>query len=447
MNQSNESSPDSSSVSTSSPDGASGKKKRGLFESFGPALIVASVVLGPGSIYLASAIGVEFGYSLLWVPLLSTALMICLVMISARLGVIYEQTLCEELAQRLGRPVAVFVGVTVFLIVASFQTGNNAAILFAIDPFLEQITGRPAGEVRGSGMSVMILLLLNGFILAVLFGFKKLYSPVEKFLIVLVMIMMIGFFVNLGFARPSILSIGQGLIPNIPQPAEGAPDYNWTLVIGFFATSVSIAGAFYQSYLVKEKGWGIKDIKQGMTDSLLGIAILGIVSAVIMITAAEVLFGTVGVDEIGTAADVGRQLEPFFGAASVVLFSLGLFAGAFSSFLVNAMIGGTILADGLGLGGRLDQTSTRAFTAFALLFGMTLALLFGGTAPAVIITFAQALTVFGLPVLALVMLYLVTRPDLTGPRAVPLWMKIVLVIGCVVVILLAIRTGINLISG
>lgn len=448
MNQSRDaSSPVSSSASSSSTAGNNSPEKRGLLKSFGPALIVASVVLGPGSIYLASAIGVEFGYSVLWVPFLSTALMICLVMIAARLGIIYERTLCEELAHRLGRPVAVFVGVTVFLIIASFQTANNAAILFAIDPFLEQITNRPAEEIRGFGMSATILILLNAFIIAVLFGFRKLYSPVEKFLIILVMIMMVGFFINLAFASPSILSILKGLVPSIPQPVEGAANLNWTLVIGFFATTVSIAGAFYQSYLVKEKGWGIQDVNRGMIDSLLGIAILGIVSAIIMITAAEVLYGTVSTDEIGTAADVGRQLEPFFGAAAVILFSLGLFAGAFSSFLVNAMIGGTLLADGLGFGGRLDQPSTRAFTAFALLFGMSLALLFGGTAPAVIITFAQALTVLGLPILALVMFYLVTRPELTGPRVVPLWMKIVLFIECILVIVLAGRTGWNLIIG
>ncbi len=420
--------------------------KRGLFKSFGPAIIVASVVLGPGSIYLASAIGVEFGYSLLWVPLLSTGLMICLVMIAARLGVIYERTLCEEVAHRLGRPVAIFVGVTVFLIIASFQTSNNAAILFAIDPLLEQFTGRSSEEVRGQGMSISILVALNGFIIFVLFGLRRLYTPVEKFLMALVMIMMIGFVVNLAFAGPSFLSITKGLIPSIPQPEEGARDLNWTLVIGFFATTVSIAGAFYQSYLVKEKGWGINDVKRGMTDSLLGIAILGIISAIIMITGAEVLFGTITIDEIGTAADVGRQLEPFFGPAAVILFSLGLFAGAFSSFLVNAMIGGTLLADGLGYGGRLDQTSTRIFTAFALLLGMGLALAFGGTAPAVIITFAQALTVLGLPVLALVMLYLVTRPELSGIRTVPMWMKIVLGIGCIVVILLALRTAWNLLT-
>jgi manganese transport protein len=384
---------------------------------------------------------VEFGYSVLWVPLFATALMICLVMIAARLGVIYDRTLLDELAHRLGRPVAAIVGIIVFLIATSFQTGNNAAILFAIDPLIELLTEQPADQVRGWGMSFLILLLLNGFILAVLFGFRRLYSPLEKLMIGLVMLMLIGFFVNLVFAAPSAIEIGRGLIPSLPQAAEGESPLNWTLVLGFFASTVSIAGVFYQSYLVKEKGWTIKDVKRGMTDSLLGIAILGFVSSIIMITAAAVLHDRVDAIAIGSAADVARQLEPLFGPAAVILFSMGLFAGAFSSFMVNSMIGGTLLADGLGKGGLMDETSTRWFTTVVLLLGMGITLASGGTAPAEVITFAQALTVLGLPILALTMVYLVTRTDLTGERAIPMWMKVVLIIGCIVVFMLAGRTA------
>lgn len=425
---------------------AESKGTLGLFRSLGPAIIVASVVLGPGSIYLASAIGVDFGYAMLWVPLFSTALMICLVAIAARLGVVYDRTLCEELAHRIGRPFAAFVGLIVFLIIASFQTSNNAAILFALDPLLETATGEAAEDVRGTGLSVTVLVLLNAFIIAVLFGLRRLYSPLEKLMIALVMVMLLGFIVNLVFAGPSLLAIGGGLIPSFPSAPEGEPAVNWTLVVGFFATTVSIAGAFYQSYLVKEKGWGLSDVKRGMKDSLLGIAILGFVSAIIMITAAAVLHPdrAVVLDQIGSAGDVALQLEPAFGSTAVVLFSVGLFAGAFSSFLVNAMIGGTLLADGLGFGGRMDLTSTRVFTAIALLVPMGIAIAFGGTAPGEIITFAQALTVLGLPVLALTMVYLVTRPELTGERAIPGWMKTVLILGCVVVLLLATRTADNL---
>ncbi|MBP3193872.1 Nramp family divalent metal transporter [Natronogracilivirga saccharolytica] len=416
----------------------------GWYRSLGPAIIVASVVLGPGSIYLSSAIGVEFGFALLWVPLLTTVLMICLVILAGRLGVIYDRTLLEELAHRLGRPAAAFTGLIVFLITTSFQTANNAAILFAVDPILEMIFGQPANEIRGGGTSLVILVILNGFILAVLFGFKRLYPPMEKLMIALVLVMLVGFIANLVYAQPALQEIGRGLIPSIPAAASGQPPLNWTLVVGFLGTTVSMAGVFYQSYLVKEKGWSIRDVKSGMTDSLLGIGLLGLISAIIMTTAAVVLHNPEERMTFGSAVEIARQLEPLFGPTAVILFSLGLFAGAFSSFMINAMIGGTLLADGLGQGGRIDQQSTRMFTAGVLLLGMTIALVSGGTAPEIVITFAQALTVLGLPVLVLAMVYLVTRRELNGSYAIPFWMKLVLYIGTVAVVIIAVSIMFNL---
>ena len=73
----------------------------------GPAIIVACVVLGPGSILTSSKIGCQFGYELIWVLIGAGLLMVGAVATSARIGVTLEGTPCEELATRLGRPVAV----------------------------------------------------------------------------------------------------------------------------------------------------------------------------------------------------------------------------------------------------------------------------------------------------------------------------------------------------
>ncbi len=72
---------------------------------------------------------------------------------------------------------------------------------------------------------------------------------------------------------------------------------------------------------------------------------------VIMITAATVL-KPAGV-EVNSAIDMAMQLEPLLGPLAKWMFLLGFWSAAFSSFIVNAMIGGTLLADGLGLGGIL----------------------------------------------------------------------------------------------
>jgi hypothetical protein len=110
------------------PPGAPGKPPlRRFLLALGPAIIVASVVLGPGSILTSSRVGTEYGYQMLWVLAGITILLIGMVALAGRLGVSLRGTMCDELAARLGRPVAIAVGLIVFLIIASFQTSTTSS--------------------------------------------------------------------------------------------------------------------------------------------------------------------------------------------------------------------------------------------------------------------------------------------------------------------------------
>ena len=148
--------------------------------------------------------------------------------------------------------------------------------------------------------------------------------------------------------------------------------------------------------------------------------------------------------ELESVADVARVFEPMFGPASQALFCVGLLAGAFSSFLVNVMIGGTVLSDGLGLGGDLDGRWPRAFTAAALGVGMLVALMIeaAGFSPVRLILFAQALTVLGNPVLAAVLMWLGTRPGVGAPR----WMLALAAVGVLIVTTLSVSTAARVIE-
>lgn len=163
----------------------------------------------------------------------------------------------------------------------------------------------------------------------------------------------------------------------------------------------------------------------------------------IMITSAAMLHGRVSPDELKSAADVAGQLEPLFGPAATILFSCGIFAACFSPFLINAMIGGLLLADGLGLGSSMDSPWSKRLTVAAMLFGMLIAIwaTIAGENPVGVIIFAQALTVLGAPLLALSLLYLATRHDVNEHVPCPAWLIGVCSIGCVVTIALAARTA------
>lgn len=116
-------------------------------------------------------------------------------------------------------------------------------------------------------------------------------------------------------------------------------------------------------------------------------------------------------------------------------------AGAMSSFMVNAAIGGTVLSDSLGKGASMQGRWARHFTALALTVGMAVAIfgLIWKESRDSLMLGAQALTVFGIPALGLAMLYLATRPELTGQRRVPGILKVVAGAGVLFAVLLAAR--------
>jgi manganese transport protein len=421
----------------------------------GPAIIIASVVLGPGSMLVSSKVGCEYGYSMLWILVLAGVLMIGMTALAARVGVATEGTLCSELAARLGRPWAVLIGLLLFLVVASFQSSNNMAVIASVESVMASTgsTSPEAGDQGSKTVNVVALLVFNGLIIGLLFSLKQLYKPLEGLMKLLLLVMLLGFGANLLLSDISFTGVLRGLVPSVPWDTAGGfwarrdaggtiADPLWALQ-GMIATTFSVGAAFYQGYLVKEKGWTDTDLRQGLVDSVFGIAVLVGCSAMIMVTSAAVLHGNVSPDQLRSAADVATQLEPLFGRSATVLFSCGLFAACFSSFLVNAMIGGVLFSDGLGLGGSIDGRWSRRLTVIALLIGMAVAIYatVSGKSPVGVIIFAQALTVLGVPLVALSLLYLACSRDIRERVAIPAWMLGLGVIGLLVTVVLAARTA------
>lgn len=417
-----------------------------FLRSLGPAIIVAAVVLGPGSILTASKTGAQFGYSMVWVLALAVILMIGASSLCARLGAIHDGTPCDELARSLGRPVAVSVGVIVFLIAAGFQTSNNLAVIKALSPFLDPGT-RPW---LSKWLPVISVSSLNVILIFIVYRSRQLYTPIERAMKFLVMLMIIAFVANCLVTRPALTETLRGLLPSLPATGNNKGDL--LVVMGLMATTFSIAGAFYQAYLVRDRGWRLADVRHTFIDSLTGMLVLGGITLVIMLTAAATLSGKDKLPE--SVSDVAAQLEGLFGPWAGIIFTVGLFAGALSSFLVNSMIGGRLLADGFGHGKSTEDPWARHGTALALLAGLVgglVAFLYvepserGSIAPIII---AQASTMIGAPALALTILFLATRKDIRNDplKRTPRWMLILAWSGFLVTLVIAWRASLKLFS-
>jgi len=397
-------------MSESAPSSTS--TSRPWYQRIGPGVITACVVIGPGSIMTSSKTGATYGYSLSWIVVVAVVFMLVYTSLGAKIGVVSQRSMGDLVRERAGRPLAMLIGLGVFFIAAAFQFGNNLGVHSAVEQLLgsSDVT-HVAGESSIDWGKFAPVVIFNALSISFVFFAKNLYRVVERLMMGFVGLMLLSFAVNLIFAGPDLAEFASGFIPTSSSiRAVVSPDATATaagsdpvlVILGLVGTTFVVAASFYQSYLVRQKGWNLEQLQDGLLD---------------------VLFGDKG----------------------LYLFCLGLFSAAYSSFIVNSMIGGFILSDGLGLGSKPDDLWTRLFTVLVLVTGMGVALfvVHTGVKPVPAIVAAQAVTVIAAPLMAGTILWLSNRKDIMGEHTNGVAVNIVAGIGFLVLLAMAGNTAFN----
>ena len=384
------------------------KSLRSTLRSLGPGIITAALVFGPGSLTINTKLGASFGFSLLWVLVLSTLFMIAFTSMSTRIGLDSTTSLITRIKIEMNPVLGVLCGISVFLITASFQAGNTigASISFS------ELSGTPLW-MWVSFFSLATILLLF---------FKSFYQILESLMIGLVSIMLLCFLLTLIMAGPNLITMAHGLIPSVPKGS----DY---LIISLTASSFSIVGAFYQSYLVREKKWKKEGKNISLKESRTGIITLGLLSSLVMSCASAVLHDHEMTVE--SASDLGKALEPLFGQFASTLFMIGLFAASFSSMIGNATIGGVILSDTIFNRSKLSHWSVRSMVILVIIIGAFVALIFGNL-PLQLIIFAQGITILIVPLIAVVLVIFSSTRFISSELRNSVYMKFMGILGILI---------------
>jgi manganese transport protein len=383
--------------------------------SLGPGIITAALVFGPSKITIITKLGAEYGYTFLWIIILAIFFMAIFTSMSARIGIATSESLLTTIRQKWGRVVGLLIGTGVFLVCASFQAGNSIGIGIAL------------GEMTGTPVTQWII-IFNIVGIGLLF-FRTFYKVLEKMMILLVSLMLFAFLTTVALIRPHPDQIVSGLEPRIPSHSLG-------LVIAFFASSFSIVGAFYQAYLVQERKRINPKRVQTSTDSLPGILMLGLMSVMVMICAAGVLFPA-GI-RVNKATDMARALEPLFGNYASRLFLCGLFASSFSALIGNATLGGTLLGDAMGYGHRLTSKVTKSLIALVMIIGALVAIIFGKV-PLQFIILAQSLTILIVPFIGLALFTIANNRQIMGSLKNSTAAQVFGAMGLMAIIILAVQ--------
>lgn len=386
-----------------------------LLNILGPGIVTAALVFGPSKMTITSKMGADYAYSLLWIVLVAMFFMGVYTSMCSRIGAVHDKSLLTLIKENFNKGIGIAIGVGIFLVATSFQAGNSIGVGIAI------------GEATGTPMYIWII-LFTAIAIALLF-FPSFYKVLEKLMLGLIMVMLACFIATLFLADIQFDSFFAGFVPAIPDGSMG-------LLIAFTASCFSLVGAFYQTYLIQERRKATKNavnIKQSEKGAFTGVAILGFMSAAVMVCAAAVLFPK-GI-HVGSAAEMGRALEPLFGKHASSLFFVGLFGAAFSSLIGNATVGGALLGDALGFGSSLDSKKVKMLISVVMILGCVVAITFGRL-PLEFIVLAQSVTIFLVPFIGISIYVIANSKKIMGNQANNSFYKIAGALGLVVILVL-----------
>jgi Mn2+/Fe2+ NRAMP family transporter len=280
------------------------------------AIAALAVVVGPGvlaglsdddpaGITTYSILGADYGYSLLWVLLLSTVALVIFHELGARTGIATGQGVAGLLRDRFGvRWAALSVGA---LLVANLGTtcAEFAGIAAASElAGVDRLVSVPVAAV------VLSLLVLRG-------GFKR----IEHVLLALATVFAAYIAAGL-LAGPDWGAAAEGLVvPTVPGGSAAL-----VAVTATVGTTLAPWGlAFIQSYAV-DKRLSAGQMRLERIDVVTGAVMTGVIGFFVVVACAATLHAEGR--SIDDAADAAIALEPFAGRFASALFGAGLLGAA-----------------------------------------------------------------------------------------------------------------------
>ena len=319
---------------------------RRIFSFLGPAYLVSVGYMDPGNWATDLAGGSKFGYSLIWVLLMSNLMALLLQGLSARLGIVRGRDLAQ--ANRETYPKA--VNFVLYILAEIAIAACDLAEVLGMAIGIQLLTGLPL--VWGVSITV-----LDTFLLLYLqrLGIRKM----EAFIITLVGVIGISFLIEIILAKPPVGAIMTGFIPSAMS------DEALYIAIGIIGATVMPHNLYLHSALVQTRkidrtDAGIKQaIKFNRIDTTIALNLAFLVNAAILIIAASVFFNTpnAGVAEIKEAH---RLLPQFLGNVAPILFAVALIAAGQSSTITGTLAGQIIMEGYLSL--RINPLLRRLIT-------------------------------------------------------------------------------------
>jgi len=379
----------------------------------GPAVIASIAYMDPGNFATNIQAGARYGYSLLWVVALASALAMLFQALSAKLGIVTGRNLAELSRDHLPRP----------LVLAMWVVSEIAAMATDLAEFL-------GGAI---GLSLLLnVSLFSGMVAtavityAILLTDRRGFRPLELVIGAFVCLIALCYLTELIIAPVSWQGVALGtILPRLPDSAAV------TIAVGIVGATVMPHALYLHSGLTQSRVAAPTDLMRRMLirfsnrEVLIALTLAGLVNMAMVVMAASAFHaGHSDVAEIETAY---HSLTPLLGGAAATVFLVSLLASGVSSSVVGTMAGQMVMQGFVGF--RIPIWLRRVITMVPALVVVAL-----GVNPTETLVYSQVVLSLVLPIPMIALIWLTRRRDVMGAFANSTRVH-VLAIACAVVIL------------
>lgn len=306
-----------------------------LLAFIGPAYLVSVGYMDPGNWATDIAGGSRFGYTLIWVLLMSNWVAILLQSLAAKLGIVKGW----DLAQASRQQYPTWINIPLYILAEIAIAATDLAEIIGMAIGLNLLFDLPL-------MYGVLITVLDTFLL--LFLINKGIRKIELFIFSLVSIIGLSFLMEMFIVKPEVNQLLNGFIPSA---LSGEALY---IAIGIIGATIMPHNLYLHSSLVqtrkiKRNNEGIKRaIKFNFFDSAIALNAAFFVNAAILILAAAA-FHKNGFNEVADITDAHELLRGIFGDLAPTLFAIALIAAGQSSTITGTLAGQIVMEGYLNL--------------------------------------------------------------------------------------------------
>ena len=372
-----------------------------ILKYIGPGLLVTVGFIDPGNWASNVAAGAGFGYSLLWIVTLSTAMLIIIQHNVAHLGIVTGLCLSEAATLYTPRPVS--------------RIALGTAVLASISTSLAEILGAAIALKMLFHVPIPIGATLSvAFVLIMLF--TNTYSRIERWIIAFVSLIGLSFIYELSLVQVAWEDAAVGwVVPSMPQGSI-------VIIMSVMGAVVMPHNLFLHSEIIQSRQWNLEDSKvikkqldYEMFDTLFSMVVGWAINSAMILLAASAFFKLgIGVTELEQAKDI---LRPLLGNSASDVFAVALLCSGISSSITSGMAGGSIFAGLYGEPYNIKDSHSRLGVAISLIVALLLIFLIGDPFKGLI--YSQVFLSMQLPITVFLQIYLTSSKRVMGKYANP----------------------------